>query len=257
MIDASPTLLSALRGDPARRPVADPALGAGVRALLEDELFAVLGDSPRRLVVTPASVRGIAGAADITVGRRARLRGALVGTGLRVVLDGGRPNGLAAALWASWLPEAPAPLAELAADLPGPDRQRLLDVVDEDLASLARVIGAPPPSWTRRTGARAEVRVRAGTVVLRDALDLVLGSTRAVTRDVVLLDVVTSPLGEGTARLRDYHALVETLRTGVAPLRTAILSAPTAEWSIADVDFALLARAARHVADIAAEGGSR
>ncbi len=257
MIDAPPSLLSALRGDPGRRPAADPALGAGVRALLEDELFAVLGDSPRRLVVTPASVRGLAGVADITASRRARLRGALVGTGLRVILGGGRPAGRASALWASWISEAPAPLAALAVDLPSPERQRLLEVVDEDLAALARAIGVLPSSWARRTGARAEVRVRAGTVVLRDAVDLVLGSTRVATRDVVLLDVVTSPLGEGTARLRDYHALVETLRTGVAPLRTAILSAPTAEWSIADVDFALLARAARHVADIAAEGGAR
>jgi hypothetical protein len=60
---------------------------------------------------------------------------------------------------------------------------------------------------------------------------------------VALLDVTTSPLGEGAERVMRYHALVQTLRTSIVPLRTSMFSTATGELWSANVDDELLSRA--------------
>jgi hypothetical protein len=78
--------------------------------------------------------------------------------------------------------------------------------------------------------------------VLRDVVDLMVGTTMSDEASVALLDVTTSPLGETIEVVMRYHALVQTLRTGVVPLRSATFSTSTGElWSI-DVDDELLRR---------------
>jgi hypothetical protein len=64
---------------------------------------------------------------------------------------------------------------------------------------------------------------------------------------VALLDVTTSTLDEGEERAMRYHALVQTLRTGVVPLRTSAFSTATGELWSCDVDGELLTRS---VADL-------
>jgi hypothetical protein len=82
-----------------------------------------------------------------------------------------------------------------------------------------------------------------GNVQLRDVVDLVVGATHSDLASVVLVDVTTSPLGSGAERVMRFHALVQTLRMSVVPLRTSMFSSATGElWSL-DVDVELLMRA--------------
>jgi hypothetical protein len=82
---------------------------------------------------------------------------------------------------------------------------------------------------------------------LRDVVDLMVGTTVSDVASVALFDVTTSPLGEGAERTMRYHALVQTLRSGVVPLRTSSFSTATGEmWSL-DVDAELLTRSTHEV----------
>jgi hypothetical protein len=83
--------------------------------------------------------------------------------------------------------------------------------------------------------------------VLRDVVDLMVGTTTGEVASVALLDVTTSPLGEGAERVMRYHALVQTLRTSIAPLRTSMFSTATGELWSTDVNDELLQRS---VADV-------
>jgi hypothetical protein len=77
---------------------------------------------------------------------------------------------------------------------------------------------------------------------LRDVVDLAVGSTHADVASVALVDVTTSPLGTSAERVMRFHALLETLRTSVVPLRTSIFSSATGELWTLDVDRELLMR---------------
>ncbi len=106
-----------------------------------------------------------------------------------------------------------------------------------------------PTRWLPRTSLRAHQRLAGGNVVLRDVIDLMVGSTASEEASVALLDVTTSPLSEGAERVMRYHALVQTLRTSTVPLRTSIFSSATGElWSL-DVDEELLQRSVLDVLD--------
>jgi hypothetical protein len=87
-------------------------------------------------------------------------------------------------------------------------------------------------------------------VVLRDVVDLMVGTTRSERASVALLDVTTSTLGVGEERAMRYHALVQTLRTGVVPLRTSAFSTATGELWSSDVDDDLLNRSLSDVLDV-------
>jgi hypothetical protein len=80
-------------------------------------------------------------------------------------------------------------------------------------------------------------------VCLSDVVDLVVGSTNHEFANVALVDITTSPLGTGAERVMRYHALMQTLRTSVVPLRTSIFSSATGELWTLDVDSELLMRA--------------
>jgi hypothetical protein len=90
--------------------------------------------------------------------------------------------------------------------------------VDRPLRDHDAIARAALQRWMPRTSLRAYQRLAGGNVVLRDVVDLMVGTTASVEASVVLLDVTTSPLGESAERVMRYHALVQTLRTSVAPL---------------------------------------
>jgi hypothetical protein len=81
-------------------------------------------------------------------------------------------------------------------------------------------------------------------------IDLMVGTTSGDAASVGLLDVTTSPLDEGAERVLRYHALVQTLRTSIVPLRTSIFSTATGELWSSDVDEEMLSRALREVIDV-------
>jgi hypothetical protein len=77
-----------------------------------------------------------------------------------------------------------------------------------------------------------------------------IGTNSGAWASVVLLDVTTSPLGEGAERAMRYHALVETLRTSIVPLRTSAFSTATGDLWALDVDHELLSRSANEVLEV-------
>lgn len=126
---------------------------------------------------------------------------------------------------------------------------RLRADVDAHFATLDRGLGPIPSNWWPRTSQRARQILGGGNVQLNDVVDLVVGSTHSDRASVALVDVTTSPLGAGAERVMRYHALVQTLRAGVVPLRTSMFSSATGElWSL-DVDAELLMRAVGDLVD--------
>jgi hypothetical protein len=240
------SVLDALRGNRASRPVRDTTSAATLRAALERELAGELDAVRSRepLVLSAASLRRPAHASDLNDAARARLRGALVSVLLRLHVVGatlGRPFDDALG---AWLAEGPSPaLVEHLESLDDDDRARLATDVTAHYVTLSRALGEVPAEWNARTAVRASVRISDGRVVLRDTLDLVIGSAHADVAAVVLFDVTTGPLGEGAERVLRYHALVETLRTSVVPLRSAVFSSATGELWMREVDPEMLTRA--------------
>ena len=130
---------------------------------------------------------------------------------------------------------------------------RLRADVDAHFATLAQRLGPIASNWWPRTSQHARQMLGGGNVRLNDVVDLVVGSTLSDLASVALVDVTTSPLGVGAERVMRFHALVQTLRTSVVPLRTSMISSATGElWSL-DVDAELLMRAATDLVDTLAK----
>ncbi|MFI5035543.1 MAG: hypothetical protein ACHQFZ_05000 [Acidimicrobiales bacterium] len=246
ILTSPPSVLDALRGDRAARPPLDTAAAARRRAELELGVAEVLGETTPDLpfVITATALGPGAGAVDLLASARGRLRGALVSVLLRLHVVGTAVTSPFDDALAAWCAEGPSPelLARCEA-LDAEERARLATDVTAHYVTLTRAIGEVPPGWNARTAQRASLRLGGGRVLLRDTVDLVIGSTRTGVASVVLLDVTTAPLGEGAERALRFHALVETLRSSAVPLRSAVLSSATGELWLREVDDELLARA--------------
>ena len=127
---------------------------------------------------------------------------------------------------------------------------RLRSDVTAHATTLAAGIGPVPSGWAPRTAQRARVRLCGGALQLNDLVDLVVGSTRSERASVALVDVTTSPLAQGSERAMRFHALVQTLRSSVVPLRTSIFSSATGEVWTNDVDSELLHRGVDDLMDV-------
>jgi hypothetical protein len=246
VLDSSPvTVVEALRGDRSTRPLIDIASAGGLRSLLEDGIFDVLGstllDTP--VVVRTASLQQRFATTDLTMSSSGRIRGVLIGQLLRLLSVGMSVDHAFDDAVAAWRAEADtSELLDYFDALDEDERARLATDVDAHCVTLTRALGEIPARWMPRTGVRTTQRLAGGNVVLRDVIDLLIGTSTSEVASIALFDVTTSPLGEGAERSMRYHALMQTLRTSVMPLRTCTFSSATGEVWIRDVDYELLAR---------------
>lgn len=251
LLDSSPiSVVDALRGDRTKRPLIDTASAAGLRSLLDDGIYEVIGAERlvKPLVVRAASLSQRASTTDILTSGTARLRGILVNQVLRLLSVGvtiDHPFDDALCAWRSEV--GSHELVEHLERLDLDERARLATDLDAHFITLSRALGAIPPWWRPRSSARATQRLAGGNVVLRDVVDLVIGNTTSDVASIALFDVTTSPLGERAERTMRYHALVQTLRTSTMPLRTCTFSTATGELWVRDVEYALLARSVDEV----------
>ena len=93
MLDSSPiNVVEALRGDRSKRPLIDIASAGGLRSLLEDGIFEIIGaqklDSP--LVVRTSTLHQRFATTDLAQSTSGRIRGVLIGQLLRLMSVGMR-----------------------------------------------------------------------------------------------------------------------------------------------------------------------
>jgi hypothetical protein len=247
------SVIDALRGDRSSRPAADMASASGLRAQLEDGIYEIVGNetpsSP--LVVRASSLRHSPRTTDLSTSAMARMRGVLVSHLLRLLCVGFRPDSNFDSALDAWRGDAVADeLLEQLDRLDGEERARLATDVTAHGLALSRALGEVPSRWMPRSALRASQRLGGGRVILRDVVDLMVGTNGCGSASVALFDVTTSPLAEGAERSMRYHALVETLRSSVVPLRTSTLSTATGELWTLDVDHAMLQRSADEVLEV-------
>jgi hypothetical protein len=253
MLDSSPiSVVERLRGDRSMRPLIDIASAGGLRSLLEDGIFEIIGASRLEtpIVVRASSLQQHFAGSDLATSTPGRIRGVLIGQLLRLMSVGMSIDHAFDDAVAAWRGEVGTnDLLESLDALDDDDRARLATDVEAHCVTLTRALGAIPARWTPRSCVRATQRLAGGNVVLRDVVDLMIGTSTSEVASIALFDVTTSPLGEGAERSMRYHALMQTLRTSVMPLRTCTFSSATGEIWIRDADYELLARS---VADVLA-----
>jgi hypothetical protein len=251
MLDSSPvSVVEALRGDRSKRPLIDIASAGGLRSLLEDGIFAIVGalklDAP--IVVRATSLRQPFATTDLTHSTPGRLRGVLIGQLLRLLSVGMTIDHAFDDAVAAWRGDVGTnDLIQRLDALDGDERARLATDLEAHCVTLTRALGEIPASWMPRSAVRSIQRLAGGNVVLRDVVDLMIGTSTSEVASIALFDVTTSPLGEGAERSMHYHALMQTLRTSVMPLRTCTFSSATGEMWMRDVDYELLARSVEDV----------
>ncbi|MGD0692493.1 MAG: hypothetical protein ABSA22_09135, partial [Acidimicrobiales bacterium] len=214
-------------------------------SLLEDGIFEIIGaqklDSP--LVVRTSTLHQRFATTDLAQSTSGRIRGVLIGQLLRLMSVGMSIDHAFDDAVTAWRAEVGSgELIEQLDALDGDDRARLATDIEAHCVTLTRALGEIPARWMPRSGVRATQRLAGGNVVLRDVVDLMIGTPTSDVASIALFDVTTSPLGEGAERSMRYHALMQTLRTSVMPLRTCTFSSATGEIWIRDVDYELLAR---------------
>lgn len=247
LTEASPELLSeVLRGDRARRPPRDDTAAAGLRALLEDHVFAIFGPERREnaVVVTSATILRADRRREILDSSLGRARGVLISSLFRLLVAQVHVENPFDDALSAWRGERPRDqLLDVVEHLDADQTARLRADVEAHFTTLAGCVGPLPSNWWPRTSQRARQMLGGGNVHLSDVVDLIIGSTRSELASVALVDVTTSPLGVGVERVMRWHALVQTLRASVVPLRTSMLSSATGELWTLDVDTELLLRA--------------
>jgi len=243
-------VVDALRGERDNRPCVDTESAAGLRSILEDGIFEIFGHvaTATPLVLRASSLRQLAASTDISLSPLGRIRGILVNQVLRLLSVGTTVNKPFEDSLRAWRLESGAnELVTFVDHLTNDERARLETDVTAHSITLIRSLGPIPNRWLPRSAVRASQLLGGGTVQLRDVVDLMVGTTASPVANIALFDVTTSPLGEGSERTMRYHALVQTLRTSIVPLRTTTFSTATGEmWSL-DVDTELLVRGAHEV----------
>ncbi len=251
VLDAPPlNVMDVLRGERTKRPIANASAAAGLRAALEDGIYELLGPELRSepIIVRASTLREGPLSFDPMAAPLARLRGILINQSLRLMSAGVEIDDVCTDLLVAWRAEVGhTALSEEVDRLDAEELARLSTDLTAHWVTLKRSLGPLSNRWLPRTSLRAYQRLAGGNVVLRDVIDLMVGTTTGEVASVALLDVTTSPLGEGAERVMRFHALVQTLRTSIAPLRTSMFSTATGELWSTDVDDELLHRSVEDV----------
>lgn len=238
------SVLDVLRGTRESRPPSDATSVAALRASLESAISELLTETavPTPITLRASSLRDWSEVEALSAAP-GRLRGVLVTQALRLWSAGRCPTGGFEEALQAWRSESTSSdLTEFVDRLEADERARLAADVEAHWVTLRHSLGALSSRWLPRTSLRGYQRLADGRVILRDVVDLMVGTTSGAAASVALLDVTTSPLSRGDEGVARYHALVQTLRTGVAPLRTSLFSTATGELLSLDVDADLLAR---------------
>ena len=241
-------LLETLRGHRALRPTVDPSLAGGLRAWLEDDLAPLVSarSATEPLFLTPRSItiESLSTVPPIIALARSSLVAALVAQhalGLEVV------HPMDDALGALEADESQSALVEAIHALDPDAFARLSAEVAAHLSTLTSRLTAVPPTWLPRTNVQITTALAGGRVVLGGVVSLAVGPPAIDHATVCLLEVSTRIPDATVERRLGVLALIETLRSGAAPLRVASLSTATGGSVVIDVRDDLLTAALAEV----------
>ncbi len=186
LLDASPSnVLEVLRGERTARPLANTSAALPFRLRLETELKELCADRPpsEPLIIRASAIRRTF--TDVSnISPLAQLRGILVTQALRLMSAGlvfESPFDESLLAWRSEVGDTP--LTRAVDQLDADERARLATDVTAHCVTLRRTLGALSGGWMPRTSLRAHQRLAGGRVILRDVIDLMVGTT---TSDVAL-----------------------------------------------------------------------
>ena len=251
--DSPYSAIEALRGDTTSRPLSDSASASGLRAHIEDGIYSIMGKaSPiTPLIIRASSLRQKHQVSEIQLASLSQIRGILITHVLRLLSVGFEITDPFNDALSAWRCELSG--SELVRYFNGLDKEqvaRLEADVNAHSSTLKRSLGKISATWMPRSCVRASQRFAGGHVLLFDVIDLTVGTTTSEHASVALFDVTTSPLDKAAERTMRYHALLQTLKTSVVPLRTSIFSSATGEMWTSNVDNESLSRSANEVLSV-------
>ena len=243
-------LLDELRGERSTRPAVDPTLAGGLRAWLEDDLAVAIDGLPSgRMVDLPAwRIAQPHELADPEIDHRGR--SALVHALLVQHLAFGEVmDPLVEAMSALEAAGTHGLLLDRIRSLDLDGTRQLADELIANDAILGSHLGRVPSSWLPRSSVPIVADLCGSRVRASSHVDLLLGPPAGAVSSLCLVDIVTVPLGEHAPDHLAATALIETLRSGAAPLRVATLSTATGEHLVLEVDDELLVGALHRLVD--------
>jgi hypothetical protein len=131
--------------------------------------------------------------------------------------------------------------------LVGRDLAEFRDELETQAAILLSRWPRLSPAWLPRTQERIAIPLAGGDVVLVGVVDLIVGAPSTGRASVGLIEVKS-----GRARIEDredlrFYGLLETLRSGAAPVRLATFYTRTGQVDAEDVDDQLLTSVVQRV----------
>jgi len=251
---AGSALLDRLRVTGRARPEADPALVADLRAHLGLDIGAGRPGPDGPVVVTGHRLtRALACAAHAdpegTDGREPTLAlacGALMDVLFRqLVVTGSIGGAFDDGLDALSVDDRRLPLVAWIGALAPAERAGLRAEVDRQAEGLRLRWPALDPTWLPRTKECLRVPATDGGFELVARVDLAIGRPAVDEASVALVDVTSGVPRSAHVADRRFHALVETLRSGVPPFAVATYYTRTGELDVDPVTADVLVAAAR------------
>lgn len=259
MADLNPaqrSVLDALRAPERPRPRYDPGLRAELRRHLEAELspLAALLDGPAFVSkkalgdVLACEAHHVAEVGTPFEWNVAIARGVVVHRAIQLGVfrrDAPPPLELVDDAIDRLADDPDAPLADYLLGLPEAERAELRGAAAEVVSAFAELWPPLSRHWVPRTETAVRAELCGGKVVLSGRVDLSLGAPEGDRAGRVLVDLKTG--GSSAGHLHDlrFYALLETMRSGVPPLRLATSYLEAGDLAVEEVDEDVLEAAVR------------
>jgi hypothetical protein len=138
-----------------------------------------------------------------------------------------------------------APLADYLLGLPEAERADLRGAAAEVVSAFSELWPPLPRHWVPRTETAVRAELCGGKVVFSGRVDLSLGAPDGDRAGRVLVDLKTGATAAGHLHDLRFYALLETLRSGVPPLRLATSYLEAGDLAVEEVDEDVLEAAVR------------
>jgi RecB family exonuclease len=253
---AQRAVLDALRAPERPRPRYEPGLRQALRTHLEDELGSLAALLDRPVVVTKRALgevltceaHHVAQSAAPFEWNVALARGVVVHRAIQLGVfrrDAPPPLELVDDALDRLADDPDANVADYLLGLPEAERAELRGAASEVVSAFTELWPPLARTWYPRTETPVRAELCGGKVVLTGRVDLSLGVPDGDRAGRVLIDLKTGATSAGHLHDLRFYALLETLRSGVPPLRLATSYLEAGDLAVEEVDEDVLEAAVR------------